>query len=55
MRFFTSEHHFGHNNIIKYCNRPFRNADEMKWRMTILCSTQHFLSVADIVLKGSFK
>ena len=28
-RFFTSDHHFGHENIIKYCDRPFSSADEM--------------------------
>jgi calcineurin-like phosphoesterase family protein len=27
--FFFSDPHFGHFNIIKYCNRPFRDADHM--------------------------
>lgn len=38
---FTSDTHFGHENIIRYCNRPFRNAEEMNaelirhWRETV--------------------
>lgn len=25
----TADHHFGHENIIQYCGRPFANADDM--------------------------
>lgn len=27
--FLTSDHHFGHGNIIKHCRRPFSSAEEM--------------------------
>lgn len=27
--FFTADHHFGHENIIKFCNRPFDNVNKM--------------------------
>jgi calcineurin-like phosphoesterase family protein len=39
--FFTSDHHFSHTNIIRYCNRPFASAEEMnlelisRWNQTV--------------------
>lgn len=37
----TSDHHFGHKQIIEYCNRPFDSVDEMnnvmirRWNDTV--------------------
>lgn len=28
--FFTSDYHFFHNNILKYCDRPFKSEVEMR-------------------------
>lgn len=30
MMWFTSDLHFGHNNVIKHCNRPFKDKTEME-------------------------
>ncbi len=32
---FTSDHHFGHKNIIEFSKRPFANADEMNAELVI--------------------
>ena len=29
MKFFTSDQHFNHINVLKYCNRPFKDSQEM--------------------------
>ena len=31
--FFTSDLHFGHENVIKFCNRPYTNAKEMRVKL----------------------
>lgn len=31
--FFTSDLHFNHNNIIRFCNRPFKDSKEMQEKL----------------------
>jgi calcineurin-like phosphoesterase family protein len=40
MRFFTSDTHFGHQNIIKYCSRPYKNVDQMNVDLVNRAATQ---------------
>lgn len=30
MEFYSADYHFGHHNVIEYCNRPFKNINQME-------------------------
>ena len=45
--FVISDPHFGHENIIKYCDRPFQNADEMD--ETIIMNWNNTVSKEDTI------
>lgn len=45
--FFTSDSHFGHANIIKYCNRPFIDANDMNEQL--IANWNNVVSPDDVV------
>ncbi len=45
--FFISDTHFDHTNIIKYCNRPFKNVNEMN--IAIVNKWNKFVREDDVV------
>lgn len=45
--FVTADTHFNHTNIIKYCNRPFKDVNEMN--ETIIKNWNEVVGVNDIV------
>ena len=47
MFFVTSDTHFGHANIIKYCNRPFSNTHEMNERL--IANWNDVVSPGDVI------
>lgn len=56
---FGSDHHFGHKNIITYCNRPFESVEEMdemliQWHNELVKPNDIFYQLGDLAL-GSFE
>jgi len=45
--FFTSDTHFYHSNIIKYCNRPFADANDMN--ETLIANWNNAVTPDDVV------
>jgi calcineurin-like phosphoesterase family protein len=39
--FFTADCHWGHGNIIRYCNRPFRDEDKISQQMSYNKTSQN--------------
>ena len=57
--FFTSDHHFGHYNIINYCNPPFTSVQQMdepmilKWNETVMPEDEVYY-LGDFAMKTFF-
>lgn len=58
--FFTADIHFNHSNIVKYCNRPFDNIEEMNnkiidsWNNTVK-DDDIIYYVGDFCFKSKYK
>lgn len=53
---FSSDPHFHHENIIKYCNRPFVNAAEMneslvEWHNAYVKPSDHWYCLGDVTME----
>lgn len=46
--FLTSDHHFGHKNVIQYCDRPFASVEEMN--EALIKSWNRQVSPSDLVI-----
>lgn len=53
MIWFTSDQHFYHKNVIRYCNRPFKSLEEM--HETLIQNWNKVVGPTDIVyILGDF-
>lgn len=50
MYFYTADEHYNHKNIIKYCNRPFSNVEEMD--ETLIANHNSIVNENDITIHG---
>lgn len=53
MYFFTADEHYGHANIIKYCNRPFKTTEEMNNHI-IECHNKLVCDLDTVIHAGDF-
>ena len=55
MNFFASDLHFGHENVIPLCNRPFSSIDEMdeyliqEWNKVVHRNDQVYLKSGELI------
>lgn len=53
-----SDTHFGHSNIIHFCDRPFKDAKEMDWTMVerwnaLVKPSDHVWHLGDVYMKST--
>lgn len=58
--FVVSDTHFGHDNIIKYCDRPFHNYEDMDWEMvkrwnSVVREEDHVWHLGDVYMGSGSK
>lgn len=56
--FFTSDTHFWHKNIIRICNRPFKDVDDMNDQLVenwnkVVTNDSHIFHLGDFALGGT--
>lgn len=61
MKYFIADMHFGHEDIISFSNRPFKNVLEMNneliklWNETVQSSEDEVYILGDFMFNGSGK